>query len=355
MKTSLLRLAGSSFIASHLLSAATVRAVPPPPPPGLLASGVALEGEGCLVHEEVWEVDCRLLVDSSTCATVLRQTLETACALKPATPDGALPVAGALLPGDGPTRRRVYEQRGRVSTGRSEAGGWVLSANEGRHLFMHAGRKPGRWRFEAVPAPSALRAPDYRVSLEVRADADFRLAPSFAARGTHPWTIAPGLLKGAWSPVPSEANAPSSVLAFEVADPGQTLHHGGLQLGLGASVRDARQLDGSFAPNDSFRARLEYEAAWNRYFFPGLSLDLDGDTGFVVTPRLEVATPHLLYVIPSLSLGLGLPVALKGDADVGLRFLAGLGLASLGFVFSYDWFPSAERADAMSFLARISL
>ena len=109
-----------------------------------------------------------------------------------------------------------------------------------------------------------------------------------------------------------------------------------------------------------FRLRAGFEltrpAEWAVY-----SVTVDSNLKNYLTPAvmIEGATPSVFFIIPSLSLGVGMPVRFeKGEPTrVGIRTQLGLQTALLGLVFPVDIYPARGPAGDhvdLSLLGRIS-
>ncbi|RKG89836.1 hypothetical protein D7W82_06010 [Corallococcus sp. CA049B] len=113
---------------------------------------------------------------------------------------------------------------------------------------------------------------------------------------------------------------------------------GGVQLGLGARLGDGSR----------FMARLGYQLAAPESFLHSLSVETDFREQLVLTPLTQYATPQVV-IIPSLGLGLGVPVQVLPEARPGLRLLADLHFGPLGAVLSWDHYPALwEGTDSFS-------
>lgn len=113
---------------------------------------------------------------------------------------------------------------------------------------------------------------------------------------------------------------------------------GGVQLGLGARLGD----------DSRFMARLGYQFAAPESFLHSLSVETDFREQVVFTPLTQYATPQVA-IIPSLGLGLGVPVQVLPEVRPGLRLLADLHFGPLGAVLSWDHHPALrEGTDSLS-------
>ncbi|WP_245768869.1 hypothetical protein [Stigmatella aurantiaca] len=116
---------------------------------------------------------------------------------------------------------------------------------------------------------------------------------------------------------------------------------GGVQLGVGA------RLGGS----SRFMARLGYQLAAPESFLHSLSVETDFREQLVLTPLTQYATPQIL-ILPSLGLGVGVPVQVRPEARPGLRLLVDLHFGPAGAALSWDHYPRLrEGSDVFSRLA----
>ncbi|WP_240486671.1 hypothetical protein [Hyalangium minutum] len=113
---------------------------------------------------------------------------------------------------------------------------------------------------------------------------------------------------------------------------------GGVQLGVGARLGDGSR----------FMARLGYQLAAPESFLHSLSVETDFREQLVLTPLTQYATPQIL-IIPSLGLGVGVPVQVLPEARPGLRLLVDLHFGPVGAVLSWDHYPRLrEGSDPFS-------
>ncbi|MFP2924039.1 hypothetical protein ACLESO_02240 [Pyxidicoccus sp. 3LG] len=112
---------------------------------------------------------------------------------------------------------------------------------------------------------------------------------------------------------------------------------GGVQLGLGARLGSGSR----------FIARLGYQLAAPESFLHSLSVETDFREQLVFTPLTQYATPQVV-IIPSLGLGVGVPVQVRPEVRPGLRLLADLHFGPVGAALSWDHYPEL-REDSESF------
>lgn len=124
--------------------------------------------------------------------------------------------------------------------------------------------------------------------------------------------------------------------------------HAGLLLGLGGQLDDA----------GGVRVRAGVEAGRGSYLASlALELERGDDTGVVIVPALTAASPWLL-IIPSVGLGLGVPVRLRPSLEVGGRFLADLHFGPVGMLMALDYYPGMAadpRRFEVSLLGQLAL
>jgi hypothetical protein len=128
------------------------------------------------------------------------------------------------------------------------------------------------------------------------------------------------------------AAADAGTLRFDVVRAGTTVLHGGPLIGVGAHL-GAGEL----------RARLGYEAALPWWVIYSASIETDFRNTTTIAPVVEVASPDLLVLVPSIGLGAGVPVQLRsGEATrVGARMQLTLSFPVLSLVLPVDVFPGA--------------
>lgn len=130
------------------------------------------------------------------------------------------------------------------------------------------------------------------------------------------------------------AAADASTLRFRVVHPGTIVLNGGPMIGLGGRI------DGT----GEFRARLGYEGALPWWVIWSASVETSFKGTTTVVPLGEVATPDLIFVIPSLGLGAGVPVQIRQGAGtyVGARMQLTVSFPVLSMVLPVDVFPGAS-------------
>jgi hypothetical protein len=119
------------------------------------------------------------------------------------------------------------------------------------------------------------------------------------------------------------------------------LRHGGPFIALG----------GTF--DRGFRGRVGYELGIGELVLLEVALDSDFQQQVVIAPLIEIASYSLL-LLPSLSLGAGVPIQVAPDVRAGVRFEASATFYSLAFVASIDVWP-VDGSWQLSLLGRAGL
>lgn len=124
-------------------------------------------------------------------------------------------------------------------------------------------------------------------------------------------------------------------VVFEL--PRARFHPGGPVAGIGGTFGDA----------GGFRMRLGWEISEPDWLLYSATADTNFDDVLVLTPMVEAATPWIL-IIPSVAFGLGMPVRVEPETEVGIRFQGTVAFGPAAWVTSYDLFPGVDswRADS---------
>ena len=130
--------------------------------------------------------------------------------------------------------------------------------------------------------------------------------------------------------------ASASTLRFRFVHPGTTVLSGGPLLGIGGRI-DAREL----------RVRAGYELATPDWVVYSAAVETSFHGRTTLVPLVEVASPDIAIVIPSLGLGAGVPVQLRSNEStlVGVRAQFTMSFPVLSLVVPFDWFPGASGGD----------
>lgn len=140
---------------------------------------------------------------------------------------------------------------------------------------------------------------------------------------------------------------PTRYVALELTrgSRGDFFRHGGPFLALGGTI-DA-----------GFRGRLGYEIALGEFVLVSVAVDTDFERQVIVTPLVEIASWGMV-ILPSLSLGAGVPIRVTDHVDhpstAGVRLESSATFYAVAFVATLDIWP-ADGSYALSLLGRIGL
>lgn len=110
---------------------------------------------------------------------------------------------------------------------------------------------------------------------------------------------------------------------------------------------------------EELRARFGWEVGLGRTFVLGASAETNFDAYVTPAALLEAATPSFAFVVPSLALGLGVPVQIRRDTAtrVGVRTQITLSWPFVSFLFPIDVYPAESSSGSRvegSFLGQVS-
>lgn len=254
--------------------------------------------------------------------------------------------------------------RGRLAPGRYFSPSYALPVPRSRHLLL--GGKPERsntFHLDYLIAPIRSWGPAPAIAVTVRRPARWELTLACPRRGpeaaSQPRRSAPPIAASCPA-VRRELDGATVIerltLAGEEVDelglviqlPPRILYNGGVLAGIGGNLDDSGGL----------RARFGYEIAAPEWLLLSLSVDTNFKDDLVLTPTIEAATPSVL-ILPSLGLGVGMPVRLVEERRVGVRVQLTVHWPILGWVTCFDIFPgqgfSEPRRFQVSMLAQIGL
>ncbi|WP_240356472.1 hypothetical protein [Myxococcus eversor] len=221
--------------------------------------------------------------------------------------------------------------------------GYVWPAIKARHVLLSPGpARATHWDIDYLLGPIRTWAgnPELHVTVRVPSTWEVGSSPDASAR-TAP-VATDWRLRHEGSQVVAErhltaASAPEW-LNVTLTKPVPWWTPGGVQLGLGL-----RSLDGI-----RLLARLGYQFAAPEAFLHSFSAETDFHKQLVLTPLSQYATPQVA-IIPSLGLGLGVPVQVLPDVRPGLRLLVDLHFGPVGAVLNWDHYPElGEGTDSFS-------
>ena len=243
-------------------------------------------------------------------------------------------------------RARPGQRLGVVVTGRMHPGrffvpSYARPAVSTRHIWL--GSAPGStdFNFTYLVAPIRTWGPAPPIRLRLRYPSAWKLSGTLAgARGVTP--LAAGRRQGDLTEIRAtiDGQAVDSV-DFSVTLPPPHLFHGGPLLGLGGTLDDSRRL----------RVRLGYEVAAPAWLFHNLNIETDFDQELLLVPTMHATTAGVFSVIPSLSVGLGLPIRVHSRPTAGVRLELTVQWPVLGLVATFDIFPGVDTAAAEFFQA----
>ncbi|MBN1769908.1 MAG: hypothetical protein JXB32_01505 [Deltaproteobacteria bacterium] len=230
---------------------------------------------------------------------------------------------------------------------RFEPAGW-FPAVVTRHLLLDVevgGRRESEFDLRYLLAPLETWAEARTVTVVVRYPTDWGFAAvlgdSYDLLGGLPaeppegWTVvAEGDRSTAtWS---SDGATPALLdLGFDAGSV-EAFHSGGVVLGFGGMVGDGA---------GGFWMRWGYEVAYPAWLLYGLSVDTDYRDRAILALQLQGASPIAsMPVIPSFDVGIGLPIQLLPETQVGVRLMCGFTWGPVGFNATFDLFPGYDTS-----------
>jgi hypothetical protein len=286
--------------------------------------------------------------------------------------EGPSPSGSAWKTGGAPLAREGFDMSlpagGRaeiVVTGRMRPGqtrysrGYVYNPAEGRHLLLHAGdTEPRVFELDYLLSPIKTWAEVHRMEVSIRYPTSWSMNPSFYGqpnRSQAQWqerTEGDTIVKTTVTDGKATPEALGNVLELFITLPGASVEHGGPFVGVGGVVGD----------NDAsgFRMRFGYEIASPYWLVESLTVDTDFTKRLVIAPNVEAALPHivLIPILPSLSVGAGVPIQILPKVTVGARLLGTFQIWALGFAAAVDIFPALSPEEGRyqgSLMGRVSL
>lgn len=196
---------------------------------------------------------------------------------------------------------------------------------------------------------------------DIETEVEVRLPTAWAARVISPWRPQPDrpldaqawrmLDDGGWHVARerfSSKNLPTA-LSIEIRRVPSFWRLGGAFIGAGVTLTDVVEE----------RIRVGYELKLGSSLssnggLASISVDTNWEQLAIVTPGLELTTP-MLDPVPSLGLGVGLPIMLAPERAVGVRGSLGVHFYGMGVVASYDWFHSESAHSQWTLLGQLSL
>jgi hypothetical protein len=253
-----------------------------------------------------------------------------------------------------PGRTALVTVTGRMAPGRYFSPSYALAAPRSRHILL--GGMPPRsntFHLDYLISPIRSWGPAPEIALTLRHPAGWDLwlschrqsprgAPASCPAGQRAFDGATVVQRLTIS------GETVDTLSLEIKLPPRIFWNGGVLAGIGGNLDDSGGL----------RARFGYEIAGPEWLLLSLSLDTNFRDDLVLAPMVEAATPSVL-ILPSLGLGLGMPVRLVEERRVGIRVQLTVHWPILGWVTSFDIYPgqgfSEPRRFQVSMLAQIGL
>jgi len=211
--------------------------------------------------------------------------------------------------------------------------GYLMSPIHTRHPFFGLPTYEGEHHtFEYWIAPIRTWGPAPRIELTVA-------WPSHWVFSTSP-LMAHKNERGGVTTLVEELDASAvDTLSFVVNHPAPLVANGGPVVALGGNLDDS----------GGFRMRLGYEVAGPEWLVLSGSADFDLHGEWVLAPAAELATEDVMVIVPSLAVGLGVPVRVAPTVDVGIRGLATITWPLVGTVLSADWYPGMKSDNPDAF------
>jgi hypothetical protein len=231
-----------------------------------------------------------------------------------------------------------------------------LDGVSARHPLLHQGDAEQHiYGVDYLLSPIRTWAEVHRMEVSVRYPSSWDVSGSLYAGEGSPretWRTREGRGEKVESIVLEGKPEPKSkggALTMRISAPGRVVQHGGPFVGIGG-------VPGS-GDAAGFRMRFGYEMAAPWWVIESISADFDFRGRVVVTPAVEAVSGQLVF-LPSMGIGLGVPVQILPTPTVGGRILATLQYPFVGFVTAVDIFPApAPRGTdvQVTLMGRLSL
>lgn len=217
-------------------------------------------------------------------------------------------VTGTILPRD---RRRYYLS---------------LPAAPARHrLYVRGGKADRRVRLHYLVSP-------------IRTWSGFPAQMTFTLVHPRGWEastagVTTGAREGgAATTVHGTIATSETTIEVELAATPRAPIHAGLLVGVGGHVDDS----------EGVRYRIGVEAGRGAYLASLVAeIGRTDPTGVFIVPAVEMASPWAI-VIPSIGIGVGVPVRVKPSVEVGARVLLDGHLGPFGLATAFDYYPGAD-------------
>ncbi|MBI5542763.1 MAG: hypothetical protein HY901_02665, partial [Deltaproteobacteria bacterium] len=223
--------------------------------------------------------------------------------------------------------------RGRLEPGeRFVPSAYSYPATQARHLLLGTRSRARYWDLGYLIAPLWTWKGQPSLRVELRVDEPFIVekppGEGWRSETRDGRTILSREFAGGSAEVPME-------LSFLFKSPPPLLQNGGPLLGVG----------GAFGEHGGLRARLGYEVATHGWLLVSVVAETDFADRIQLVPAVEAASPAVFFV-PSLGVGLGLPVHLQPDPRAGARLQGSAMLYPVGALLAVDLYPRSETGDS---------
>jgi hypothetical protein len=222
---------------------------------------------------------------------------------------------------------------------------YALHPIKTRHLLL-APRDSGERSFEFVYLVAPIRSwsGDPVIDVEARYPSSWSIDPFQAGGGPKQYAH-----EGPKTRVIGRLSKNDDELGLRFYIPARFVWNGGPVVGYGLRVDQGEP---------RFRAAYEIAAASPTFVFAaGYEDNFRGR--HVIVPSFDVASPSLLFLIPSFALGAGIPVEIRDgqSALVGGRLSVTVAWPVISFIFPIDLYPAGRGHEfvSFSFMAQLSL
>ena len=233
-----------------------------------------------------------------------------------------------------PKAVRKVTAKGRLVPGEAWAPGHYMQypAGVARHLWLQPENRSGVYELEYRIAPILTWGKAGPIEVLIRYPREWQVsAEGVTAQDRR--EVSGENMEMRWTMRADQI--PSLILGVHL--PRNRFHPGGPLIGIGGTFGDA----------GGFRTRLGWELSAPDWLLYSASMDTNFSDTVVLTPAIEAAAPWVL-IIPSFGAGVGMPVRVKPETEVGIRLQLSAAFGPVGFVTSFDMFPGvdSDRADA---------
>ena len=254
-------------------------------------------------------------------------------------------MTGSVYPNESDSRERVgfdmVVEAGRTRSlsvtsepfeaGINEVGSYALAGVRSRHLLVGGDEEGHTHGFDYFLAPIRTWGGVGPIEIEVRTPERWRVSVE-VSQDDRPFARSEESGEVVHSATLETLSGDSLWVRMGVPDP--VFNRGGPVLGVG----------GAFGQEGGFRLRGGWELAAPGWLLWSASADTNFGDWLVATPMVEAVSDQVL-IIPSFGLGLGVPVRILPDTEVGVRGHFSMVFGPLGFTFDVDFYPLQEEGD----------